>query len=106
MIDNLNSLINKYIREKDKENLWNLAFKYQNKINLERIANYFINEKDSYYLCELISIVAEFLDLDNIFDKIIDTNDDNFIFLISKNGAIQNIIDSKYFLKLNKYFEN
>ena len=105
MVEDFSNLIDKYIKEDDKEKLLDLASKYENKINLDKIVNYYIKDKDVYYICELLSIVSEFLDLDNVFNKIIESNDETFIFLVSKNGLIQNIIDYKYILKLNKFLD-
>ncbi len=106
MKDNINSLIDVYIKENNKEELWNLAEKYENKIDLEKIANYYIEEKSDFYICELISLVGEYLNLDEIFEKIIATKDEEFIFWIVKNPIIKNIIDDNYLQKLNNYLKN
>ncbi len=102
----LDKIIINYIKEDNKEELWNLAEKYENKINLERIADYYIKKRDNYYICELISLVGEYLNLNNIFDKIIATKDDEFIFLIAKNPIINNVIPESCLQKLNNYLEN
>lgn len=46
-------------------------------------------------------MVPEYLDLDDIFDSIIKTNDDEFMFWIMNNGII-NFIDEKYIYKIKK----
>ena len=101
----LNKLIDNYIKEDNKEELWNLANKYENKIDLEKIANYYIKIRDSYYICELISIVSEYLNLDNIFTKIIATKNEEFIFFVSKNPIIKGIIPDTYIERLNNYLK-
>ncbi len=97
----MNKLVDKYIIEDNKEELINLVFEYKDKIDLNKIEHYFIDKKDDYNICELISIVPEYLDLDDIFDSIIKTNDDEFMFWIMNNGII-NSIDEKYIYKIKK----
>jgi hypothetical protein len=97
----MNKLVDKYIIEDNKEELINLVFEYKDKKDLNKIAHYFIDKKDDYNICELISIVLEYLDLDDIFDSIIKTNDDEFMFWIMNNGII-NFIDEKYIYKIKK----
>lgn len=97
----LNRLVDRYISEDNRVELFYLAFEYTNKIDLNKIAHYFIDKKDDYNICELISSVSEYLDLDDIFDSIINTKDAEFMFWIINNGTIR-FIDSKYIYKLKK----
>lgn len=87
------NLVDKYIKENSNKELLDLVFQYENKIDLKKIANHYINIKDSYYICELISFALEYLDIDDIFDKIIKTNDEEFMFMVYKNGTINEIVD-------------
>lgn len=97
----MNKLVDKYIIEDNKEELINLVFEYKDKIDLNKIAHYFIDKKDDYNICELISIVPEYLDLNDIFDSIIKTNDEEFMFWIINNSTI-NFIDDKYIYRIKK----
>lgn len=96
MDEELNKLIDKYINDDNRVELFYIAFEHTNKI-----VHYFIDKRDDYNICELISSIPEYLDLDDIFDSIINTKDDEFIFWIINNGSI-NFIDSKYIYKLEK----
>lgn len=104
--DNINNLVDCYIKEDKREELWNLAFDYGNEIDLTKIANYYISVRDSFHICELLSIVSNYLDLDYLFDSIVLTNDKEFMFWILNNGTIKSIIDSKYFSKLENACDN
>lgn len=98
----MEELINKYIKEDNREKLLELAFEEQNNIDLNSIADYYIKVRDSFNICELISMVSEYLDLDNIFDKIVKTKDKKFMFWIVNNNTIKSVIDEKYISKLEK----
>ena len=37
MLDDINSLINLYIKDNNREELWNLAYKYENKVDLKKL---------------------------------------------------------------------
>lgn len=100
--EDFNDLVNKYIKQDEKEKLWELSFDCEDKIILHKIADYYIQEKDAYYICELLCVASELLNLDNVFDKIIATGDKTFMFMVLNNGTIQGIIDDKYFSKLKK----
>ena len=107
--DNVNSLVDCYIKEDKREELWNLAFDYGNEIDLTKIANYYISDRDSFHICELLSIVSNYLDLDYLFDSIVELLQFcgvvmNFLYFI-----IINIITffvyglDKYYAKTNKF---
>ena len=101
MDEELDKLVDKYISEDNRVELFYLAFEHTNKIDLNKIAHFFIDKRDDYNICELISSIPEYLDLDDIFDSIINTKDDEFMFWIINNGPIR-FIDSKYIYKLEK----
>lgn len=100
MNEEINKLVDKYINEDNRKMLWELAFEYEDKIDLNKIAFYYIKVRDFFNICELICVVSDYLNLDNIFDEIIATNDKTFMFWILNNGSIKSIIDNKYFKKL------
>lgn len=78
--EKLDDLIDIGIKQNNKEKLWRLAFNYaEYGIDTSKIEDYYINERDDYYLIELISAVKEYLNVDRIMDKVLDTNDDKFI---------------------------
>lgn len=101
-----NNIASKYIKKNNTNKLFMLARDYDSKYNLEKIEDYYISIKDSFNLCELISLSLEYLDLDNLFNKIINTNDINFIKSIENNIVINGIIDPKYLKKLKDYKSN
>lgn len=105
-MNNMNNLVDKYIKEDNRKKLWELAFEYKDKIDLNKISDYYIQVRDDFNICELICIVSEYLDLDDIFNKIVKTKDKTFMFYILKNGTIKSVIDDKYFLLLEKYCNN
>lgn len=79
-----------------KEQLYRLAFNYaKKKINLDSIFDYFILKNDGYYISELISAIGEYLDIDNIIDKI---NDKELIEDLSKRKIVMadNISDKQW----------
>lgn len=78
--EKLDDLIDIGLKQNNKEKLWRLAFNYaEYGIDTSKIEDYYINERDDYYLIELISAVKEYLNVDRIMDKVLDTNDDKFI---------------------------
>ena len=95
-----------YIENDERKLLWELAFDYSPESNeiedMTKIANYYINQKDGYYICELISIASEYLNIDDIINKIIETKDINLISYVMTNNIINGIIDDKYFVKLKQ----
>ncbi|MBQ3021617.1 MAG: hypothetical protein IJD92_05300 [Bacilli bacterium] len=97
-----NKLLENYIENDVRENLIILALDYEDKIDLNKIADYFIKIKDIFYICELICTSSEYLDLEKIFKKIIDTKDKTFIFFILTNESIKNVINEKYLMRLEK----
>lgn len=78
--EKLDDLIEIGIKLNDKEKLWRLAFNYaEYGIDTNKIEDYFIKIRDDNYLIELISAIKEYLNVDRIMDKVLDTNDDKFI---------------------------
>lgn len=78
--EKLDDLIDIGIKQNNKEKLWRLAFNYAGHgIDISKIEDYYVNERDDYYLIELISAVKEYLNVDEIMDKVLDTKDDKFI---------------------------
>ncbi len=78
--EKLDDLIDIGLKQNNKEKLWRLAFNYaEYGIDTSKIEDYYINERDDYYLIELISAIKEYLNVDRIMDKVLDTNDDKFI---------------------------
>lgn len=78
--EKLDDLIEIGLKQNNKEKLWRLAFNYaEYGIDTSKIEDYYINERDDYYLIELISAIKEYLNVDEIMDKVLDTNDDKFI---------------------------
>ena len=71
--DEFERLVKAGIEKDEREWLWRLAFNYEGRnINFDSIVEYFIAKKDGYYLSELISAVGEYLNIDEIVDKIND----------------------------------
>lgn len=78
--EGFNGLVKIGINEDNREALWRLAFNYNRKnINFSFIEDYFIEKRDDYYLIELISAVGEDLDMNNLIQKIVSTNDREFM---------------------------
>lgn len=78
--EKLDDLINIGIKQNNKEKLWRLAFNYAGHgMDISKIEDYYVNERDDYYLIELISAIKEYLNVDEIMDKVLDTKDDKFI---------------------------
>lgn len=78
--EKLDDLIEIGLKQNNKEKLWRLAFNYaEYGIDTSKIEDYYINERDDYYLIELISAIKEYLNVDEVMDKVLDTNDDKYI---------------------------
>lgn len=103
MNKDLDYLVDKYIKENNKEELWKIVFEYDNKVNIDKIIDYYILSRDSFYVCELISIAQEYIDLHLLANKIVDTNDVTFAYMILKNGTIHDIINNEFFSILEDF---
>ena len=78
--ERFDKLVQVGIKEDKREALWRLAFNYYGHYkDFSAIAKYFIEKKDAYYLVELICAVRNDLDMDNIINEVIKTQDRNFI---------------------------
>ncbi len=99
-------LVSAGIKEDKKESLWRLAmnYNYKNK-DFSKIEDYFILKRDSYYLAELISGVNEDLDLDRLIDKVLKTNDLEFIKKLVCTEYIQDIFNETQKEKVKNYLE-
>lgn len=83
--EKFNDLVKVGIKNNEREWLWRLAFNYNRKNkDFSLIEDYFIEKKDSYYLTELISAVREDLDMKNLKEKVLATNDKKFITSVKK----------------------
>lgn len=107
--EEINQKVLEYIKKDDRKGLWNLVFLYmeENKeiIDMSKISDYYIEKRDSFYICELISLAIEYLDIDDVINKIIATNDKEFIAYVMTNPVIKGIIDDGYFIRLNHAYE-
>lgn len=80
-------LVSVGIKEDKRESLWRLAVNYnQKEKDFSKIEDYFILKRDDYYLIELISAVEEDLETNKLIEKIIKTNDRDFINNVIKRG--------------------
>lgn len=61
-----------------KEIIWRLCGCYEG-LNFNKVIDIFIDSRDSFYVSELVSYVDGNLDQDYLVDKMIKTNDLNFI---------------------------
>ena len=83
--EKFNDLVKVGIKNNEREWLWRLAFNYNRKNkDFSLIEDYFIEKKDSYYLTELISAVREDLDMKKLKEKVLATNDKEFITSVKK----------------------
>ena len=83
--EKFNDLVKVGIENDEREWLWRLAFNYNEKNkDFSLIEDYFIEKKDSYYLTELISAVREDLDMKKLKEKVLATNDKEFITSVKK----------------------
>ncbi|MBR3661110.1 MAG: hypothetical protein IKN63_04300 [Bacilli bacterium] len=97
--EEFNRLVKVGIEKDEREWLFRLAFNYErNNINFDSIVDYFIKKKDGYYLAELISAVGECLDIDIIFDKIVDK--DLIEDLKKRKDVISSYVSEEQFNKL------
>ena len=77
--ETFDKLVQVGIKEDKREALWRLAINYYgHHKDFSTIAKYFI-EKDAYYLVKLICAVRNDLDMDNIINEVIETQDRDFI---------------------------
>ncbi len=63
--------------------------------DFSKIEDYFIEKRDDYYLAELISGVNEDLDLDKLTQKVLNTNDLDFIKKLANTEYLQAIFSNK-----------
>ncbi len=97
--EEFDKLVKVGIEKDEREWLWRLAFNYGGReIKFDEIIGYFIDKKDGYYLAELISAIGEYLDIDNIIDKINDIVliDD----LMEREEVIRSHVSEEQFNKL------
>ena len=76
--EGFNDLVKAGIEEDDREALWRLAVNYDKKMDFTLIEDYFIEKRDSYYLMELVS-TTDSINLDNLVNKVVATNDREFM---------------------------
>lgn len=90
--ENFDELIEVGIKEDKRESLWRMAMNYNRKNkDFSKIEDYFISKRDNYYLAELISGVEEDLDLDKLIDKVLSTNDNEFIKKLANTSYLEPI---------------
>lgn len=70
-------VVEECIKHDDLECMWRLCFKCPN-YNTNRIEDFYITKRNSYYVCELLSICSN-VDIERFINKIIETNDIDFI---------------------------
>ena len=82
IIDNsgFDDLVRVGIDNDDREGLWRLAMNYDMKgFDFTDIVIHYIEKRDAYYITELISGVIDSLDMNDVMDRIIHTQDKKFI---------------------------
>lgn len=84
-------MIDKLILEKNNKALINLVFDIKDPNDIYKIADYLIKDNDYFNICELINISDEIINTDIIVDKIIETNNEEFIFYVYKNSSLTNL---------------
>ena len=91
------------IEKDERESLWRLALNYNRKgKDFTLIENYFIDKRDGYYLTELISAIKEDLNMEELIEKVINTNDTSFIIDCGKRAKNIGIFTDKEIEKLKE----
>lgn len=94
------------IKEDKREALWRLAMNYNRKgKDFSKIVDYFILKRDNYYLAELIIDVEEDLDLDEIIDKTLQTQDIEFIKKMANTEYLLPLFTDKQKEKVKKFIQ-
>lgn len=102
--EDFDDLVRVGIKEDKRESLWRLAMNYhrRNK-DFSKIADYFIEKRDNYYLAELICGVEEDLNLDEIINKALATDDMDFIKKMAHTSYLESIFSEKQKEKVKKF---
>lgn len=102
-----NDLVEVGIKSDERESLWRLAMNYNRKEkDFSKIEDYFILKRDNYYLAELISGVEENLDLNRIVEKILKTNDIEFIKKMANTPYLDSIFTDEQKEKIKNKIKN
>ena len=102
--EKFDELVEECIKKDSMKDAWYLYFNNE-EFNPSKIVDFFIEKKNSYYIAELISINSGNIDLDNLIDKIIATNDINLIGEIELNNLLTNLLSYNHHEKLRKAAE-
>ena len=82
--------------DNDLENIWRLGMNFDGRgYNFDLLDNFFVKSKNIWYLGEYISGIHQ-VNQEKIVNKIIETNDKNFIQQVLKNNLIIDNLDEKY----------
>jgi len=106
MNNNLISCINKYMQSDDRKKLFNIVCDIDNHDLILLVVDYFINKRDSFYICEILSYNDDSIVENTIFNKILETNDTEFIYKISINGPIQGVVSLNNLKRLKDTLNN
>ena len=105
--ETFDKLVQVGIKEDKREALWRLTFNYYgHHKDFSAIAKYFIEKKDAYYLVKLICAVRNDLDMDNIINEVIETQDRNFIVDCTNRAKKLSLFTEGEIADLKKRVEN
>lgn len=76
--DRFDFILDELIKDDLRGLMWRLCATYPN-YNYNKAVKYFIDKKDSWYIEELVCFVNGELDQEYLVDKMIETNDKDFI---------------------------
>jgi len=93
------------ILKNDRKELLNLAFNLNSKFEFDQIFDFFVTIGDANNLGELISICPDYVGILEA-EKIVKTENQEFIFYLLNYGPIKGIVDSKFLDILKKFIED
>lgn len=101
--ETFDNLVSIGIGKDQREALWRLAFNYNRKgMDFARIEKHFIKKRDDDYLMELVSAVGEDLDINKLIEKIINTEDVDFIANCINRARAMGVFTGEIIKKLEK----
>lgn len=76
--DEFDKAIDLLIKNNNRDEIWNTCALTEG-LNYNKVIDYYVDTRDSFYIAELVSILAEDLDNEYLVNKMINTQDKDFI---------------------------
>ncbi len=100
-------MVNECINSDSREKAWRLAFDFIKNKDIQKVEDFFIKVRDEYYIGELLSTLYDddLTLVDRVINKMVNTNDKNFIRKYLQLNYIDNFMKEEHYKKLNDVLE-